>query len=823
MNAYTNLAPASRIKEEHLPETEPAFRKPNDRIAAIKAALFASPYSLCLERPRLLLRFQKSTSGRLSKKDHPLVKRAKALAYVMSERQPRIYDGERIIGNMTSKRTAANYYPEGGSINILEDLFRLEKRQIPIQLTAKEKLELIQIGLSGLFSSIGGRALLKPGRFIHFIDFFRAKRYFITEEAGIGHQVGGYQNLVHQGLQQPDEIAKICLEKGTLPDGTKLDRDQIAFYQSIRITIKGIRCMASNLADLAEKLAYQPGVSDKRRQELLISADACRQVPYYPARTFLEGLQSCWIVHVAMNLEDFEQGMSFGRLDRILLPLFRKDLEQGTITRETATEIMASFQLKTCETLPVYSERIDQYFSGNGVAQGITIGGTDENGEDTTNELSGIVLDAYAQICTREPALHVRVHENTPRWFLDNAVATVQLGCGKPSFFGDTAVVAALEQAGMSKEHARDYAVIGCVEMASQGRTYNSSDAALFNLPLCLELALNQGYCYGQRHFGRRMGAPTKPAEQMHSFDDVVDAFRSQVEHAVAEMVKVIGWLEATYRIYRPTPVNSMITEGCIDKGKDVTWGGALYDLTSIQVAGLADAGDSLYAIQQLIFHQKRFTLKELLNILKTDYQYHHALQQELLHQFPRYGNGIADVDQMTQLAADVFSNAITAHRNSRGGRYIPGIYSMTCHIAFGRLTGALPNGRGSGQRMSNGLSPADGADRKGPTAVLRSAASLDSRKWSNCCALNLKFDRKTVAGKAGCSALANLFTTYFDQGGMQVQANVLDADMLRAAKQNPAEYPGIVVRVAGYCAYFNDLQPSVQDEIIERTAHGIG
>ncbi|MBA4368414.1 MAG: formate acetyltransferase, partial [Desulfobacterium sp.] len=303
----------------------------------------------------------------------------------------------------------------------------------------------------------------------------------------------------------------------------------------------------------------------------------------------------------------------------------------------------------------------------------------------------------------------------------------------------------------------------------------------------------------------------------------VADAFRSQVEHAVAEMVKVIGWLEATYRIYRPTPVNSMVTEGCLEKGRDVTWGGALYDLTSIQVAGLADAGDSLYAIQQLIFHQKRFTLKELLNILKTDYQHHRALQQELLHQFPRYGNGIADVDQMTQLAADVFSNAITAHRNSRGGRYIPGIYSMTCHIAFGRLTGALPNGRGSGQRLSNGLSPADGADRKGPTAVLRSAASLDSRKWSNCCALNLKFDRKTVAGKAGRSALANLFTTYFDQGGMQVQANVLDADMLRAAKQNPAEYPGIVVRVAGYCAYFNDLQPSVQDEIIERTVHGIG
>ncbi|MFH2064857.1 MAG: pyruvate formate lyase family protein [Pseudomonadota bacterium] len=823
MNAQQIQALAARMEEEQIPETGPAYREPTDRIAAIKGDLFASPCSLCLERPILLQRFPKTAQGRLSRKDHPLVKRAKALAFLMSERKPRIYDGELIIGNMTSKRTAANYYPEGGSINILEDLFRLEKRQIPIKLTFPEKIELVRVGLAGLFSSIGGRALLKPGRFVHFLDFFRAQRYFITEEAGIGHQVGGYHNVVYRGLQHPDQIAKTCLETNALPDGTPLNQDQIAFYQSIRITIRGIRLMAANLADLAEKMAYQPGMSDKRRQEILASADACRHVPYYPARTFLEGLQSCWIIHVAMNLEDFEQGMSFGRLDRILLPLYQKDLEQKSITRETATEIMASFQLKTCETLPVYSERIDQYFSGNGVAQGITIGGTDENGNDTTNELSGLILDAYAQIRTREPALHVRVHEKTPSWFLDNAVATVQLGCGKPSFFSDKAVVAALTQAGMSTEHARDFAVIGCVEMASQGRTYNSSDAALFNLPLCLELALNQGICYGRRHFGRRIGALTRPVEQMQSFEDVADAFRIQVEHAVAEMVKVIGWLEETYRIWRPTPVNSMVTEGCLENGRDVTWGGALYDLTSIQVAGLADAGDSLYAIKQLVFEQKRFTLKELLHILKTDYRDHPALQQELLHQFPRYGNGIPDVDRMTQLAADVFSDAIIAHRNSRGGRYIPGIYSMTCHIAFGRLTGALPNGRGSGKRLSNGLSPADGADRKGPTAVLRSAASLDSRKWANCCALNLKFDRKTVSGNAGRKALAGLFTTYFSQGGMQVQANVLDAEMLMAAKNNPAEYPGIVVRVAGYCAYFNDLQPSVQDEIIERTAHGLG
>ncbi len=800
-----------------------AFANPSERIAGIKADLFATPYSICLERPRLLSRFNRSPRGRQAKTEHPLVRRALVLEYLMSSRRPKIYEGELIIGNMTSKRIAANYYPEGGSINILEDVFRLEKRRIPLKISFREKIDLVKIGLTGIWTSIGGRALLKPGRIMHFFDFFRAKRYFITEEAGIGHQVGGYHNVVHHGLQRVDKIAEKSLTSNTLPDGTVLDKDKAAFYRSVRITIRGIRKMASNLADAAESLASNPNLPQKRRSELLKSAEACRRVPYAPARTFLEGLQACWLVHVAMNLEDYEQGMSFGRLDQILFPLYRKDLEQKNLTQDQATEIMASFQLKTCETMPIYSERIDQYFSGNGVAQGITVGGTDPDGRDVTNELSGLILDAYSQIRTREPALHVRVHNETPSWLLEKAVETVQLGCGKPSFFGDTAVVKALEHAGMTRSHARDYAVIGCVEMASQGRTYNSSDAALFNLPLCLEHALNEGYCYGERNIKGRMGAATPPVFQMHTFDHLVSAFRQQVENSVSQMVKVIGWIEETYRYWRTTPINSMLTEGCMEKGLDVTWGGARYDMTSIQVAGLADTGDALYAINELIFKQRRFPFEELVQILKNNYKGRHALQQELIHRFAKYGNGIAAVDRMTQLAADIFAESVTAYRNSRGGRYIPGIYSMTCHIGFGRRTGALPNGRSAGQRLSNGLSPTDGADRRGPTAILNSAASLDSKKWGNCCALNLKFDHKTVQGEKGRRILTSLFQTYFQQGGMQLQANVLDADTLRAAQKNPTAFPGIVVRVAGYCAYFNDLQPAVQNEIIERTAHDIG
>ncbi|MFO7557259.1 MAG: pyruvate formate lyase family protein [Desulfobacterales bacterium] len=800
-----------------------SFTEPSHRISKIRAELLETPYSVCLERPLLMQQFKKSFEGRKSSSAHPLVKRAMVLSYILANRAPRIYDGELIIGNMTSKRVAANYYPEGGSINIMEDLFRLKRRQIPIHLTAKETVQLSAIGLKTILSSVGGRTLLRPGRFSHFLDFFRAKRYFITEEAGIAHQVGNYNDVVQNGLCRSDDIAANCLKTGKLLNNEPLSPDQTAFFKSVRIAIDGIRKMAANLAGEAEKKAGKPGITGERRKELLNSADACRHVPFHPARTFLEGLQACWLVHVAMNLEDFEQGMSFGRLDQILYPLYRKEIDSGGLTPEKAMEIMAGFQLKTCETLPLYSQRIDRYFSGNAVAQGITMGGTDENGEDVTNELSGLILDAYAQIRTKEPALHVRVHKNMPARFLEKAVETVQLGCGKPSFFGDSAVVNALKNTGMTTAHARDYAVIGCVEMASQGRTYNSSDAALFNLPICLELALNEGKHLNGRHLlTKRVGKATLPVEKLNTFEDVVNAYRVQVADAVDEMVRVISWLEACYRIIRPTPINSMLTEGCLDKGLDVTWGGGLYDLTSIQVVGLADTGDSLFALKKMVFDEKRMSLRDLVTILKNNFRDHEPLRQEIVNRFPHYGNGNPEVDKMTQIAADVFSDAVRAHKNTRGGQYVPGIYSMTCYIGFGEKTGALPNGRLAGKRLSNGLAPIDGADRQGPTAVLRSAASLDSSKWANCCALNIKFDKKIVQGNIGKRALSSMLRTYFEQGGMQVQINVLDSDMLRQAKQDPAAYPGIVVRVAGYCAYFKDLQPDVQNEIIERTSHGI-
>ncbi len=778
-----------------------------DRIAMIRSDLNEEPYSICLERPQLLDSYWRSGAGRGK---HFYLQRAEALAHIYSHRRPVIYRGELIIGNMSSKRIGANFYSEGGSINILEDIFKLERRSvIPLKLSGAEKRNLFALGVRHLFRSVGAKALLHPRWFKYFLDIFRAKKYFITEEAGISHLVPDYDLVIKKGLGHVDRLAKQKLANKGLSD------DQEAFYQGLRLVIRGIRQMALNLAAEAERLAARE--SPERSRELLEAAAICRRVPYKPAQTFREGLQSAWLIHIALNLEDFEQGISFGRLDRFLYDLYKKDLQEGTLNPDSARELLACFCLKCGETIPLYSERINRYFGGHAVGQGITLGGVDSEGSDTTNGLSRLVLEAYQQVMTREPSLHARIHQRTPPWFLEACAGLIQSGCGKPAFFGDEEVIAALEQAGFKKEHARDYAVIGCVEMGSQGRTYNSSDAALFNLPICLEFALNRGRRFNS---STRLGAKTAPVGSLKSFDNLLRVFREQVEHGTAEMVKVITRLEQSYRIYRPTPLNSMLTEGCLERGRDVTWGGARYDYTSVQGVGLADAGESLYALQRLVYEEKRFTLPQLVGILKRNFRGHEDLQAELRNRFPRYGNDHAAVDRMVQVAADVYSQAVTGHVNSRGGRYICGFYSMTCHHGFGRMTGALPNGRPAGFRLSNGLSPVDGADRCGPTALLNSACRIDTDNWGNCCALNVKFEKPLIQGEKGLHTLTSLVRAYFEQGGMQIQINVLDTEELRKAKADPSAYPNLLVRVSGYCAYFNDLSPEVQDEIIERTAH---
>jgi pyruvate formate-lyase/glycerol dehydratase family glycyl radical enzyme len=721
--------------------------RPSARVERLNAAVRHAPTSVCLERPRLMREAQ------TSRRDATVLRRAKRLAYVLAHREPHIYADELIIGNMSSTRVATHFLPEHGNRNLMEDLERLEQRPIPLQQRAAEKLELMRLCVTGLRDNVGLRTLMRPGRLRHLSERLLPQRYFVNEGTGLSHQIPDYGLVVREGLQAVAQQAARGLA------GETEHPQQRALFEAVEIVIEGIRTMATRLADTAAheaKTARTPRAAELRR-----IAAACRRVPYEPARSFAEGLQAIWLVHVAMSLEGCEQGLSFGRLDQILWPLYEADLAAGVLDEADATELIACFYLKTCETM--HAE------------QAITLGGVDAAGKDATNPLSGLFLDAFAQVRTREPKLQVRVHANTPTSLLERGAALVQLGTGQPAFYGDETIIPALERAGMRREDARDYGVIGCAALCCPGKTYNSSDAALFNLPLCVELALSGGRDLA----GRRVGAATRKPERLETFDDVRRAFETQVAAAVEEMAVAIAWLERGNAEHRPMALSSALTHGCAERGLDITSGAADYDFTSIQCVGLADAGDALLAVQQLVFEQQRMSLSELVEILRVDFQGHEPLRVELARQFPKYGRGLIHADLMTQYVADVFSKAITARHNTRGGRWLPGFHAMTGNANLGQRTGALPNGRNAKTRLSNGHSPVD-ADSQVPTAVLRSVGRLDKHLWANGGALDFAFERGHVRGELGRRALTSLVRSFMvGGGGMQIRVNLLERTTL--------------------------------------------
>jgi pyruvate-formate lyase len=699
--------------------------RPSARVERLSAAVRHAPTSVCLERPRLM------REAPTSRRDPVVLRRAKRLAYVLAHREPHIYADELIIGNLSSTRVAVNFDPEHANRNLIADLERLEQRPISLHQRAAEKLELMRLCVAGLRDNVGLRTLLRPGRLRHLSERLLPQRYAVSEGSGLSHQIPDYGLVVREGLQAVAQHTP-C--------------------EAVEIVIEGIRTMAARLADTAAHEAKT--ARPYRAAELRRIAAACRRVPYEPARSFAEGLQAIWLVHVATTLEGCEQGLSFGRLDQILWPLLEADLAAGVIDEADATELIACFYLKTCESMQSQSARD---------GQSITLGGVDAAGKDATNPLSGLFLDAFAQVRSREPKLQVRVHANTPTSLLERAAALVQLGTGQPAFHGDETIIPALEQAGMRREDARNYGVIGSSALCCPGKTSNASDAALFNLPLCVELALSGGRDLA----GRRVGAATPKPERLESFDDVLRAFETQVAAAVEEMAVAIAWLERGTAEHRPMALSSALS------------GAADYNFTSIQCVGLADAGDALIAVQQLVFDQQRMSLSELVEILRVDFQGHEPLRVELARQFPKYGRGLVHADLMTQYAADVFSKAIAARRNTRGGRWLPGFHAMTGTAGLGQRTGALPNGRNAKTRLSNGHSPVD-ADSQVPTAVLRSVGRLDKHLWANGGAFDFGFDRGHVRGELGRRALTSLVHSFMvGGGGMQMRVNLLDRTTL--------------------------------------------
>lgn len=772
----------------------------SERFRRIRQEILDSPVHLCPERALLVTEFFK-------RHDDPAepvaVRKAKALRFILANKSVRIYPDELIVGNMGSRRVSAIIQPELAGVFMSEDLLWIGRRKTtPMHISWRDRLELLlRVIPYWLPRNMNFRAFRDRRHLLRYVrEQLRPAYYLINEAGGIGHFLPGYENMMRMGVEG-------YLESMRGMEGP--------LYEAARIACEGLLVYAGRLAEEAERLARAEGDAS-RGSELVNIARICRKVPAGPAQTLHEALQSLWLTHMGVNLESLNSAVSFGRVDQFLYPYYEKDLAEGRLTREGAKDLLLSFAAKATEHVFLLSERISQYHGGYLVVQAAIVGGTDREGEDATNDLTYLFLDVMEEACLRDPNFQARVHARSPEEYLLRVADVARKGNGMPAVFGDEAAVASLLYHGYPVEEARNYGVVGCVELALPGNSFFSTDAGLFNLPMCLELALNGGRRSGGRF---RVGAKTADPATLRDMDALIGAFRVQVEHMVERMIGDFRVVEAGNRDFHPTPLSSMLVEGCLESGLDLTAGGAKFNSSGIQGVGIADVADSLFALECLVFSRGKYGLEEVLEAMRADFAGHERLQAELMS-CSKYGNDDPAVDGYADLVAHIFHQALSRHRNTRGGPYVPGFYSVTCHVAFGRRVGALPSGRNAGRPLAPSLGPANGCDRLGPTAVLNSVTRVDSRLMPNGCAVNLRFDPRNLSSEPGKANLAALMRAYFEQGGMQVQFNVIDPELLEDARRHPGKYPGLVVRVAGYCAYFDDLPDAAKDEIISRTIH---
>jgi pyruvate formate-lyase/glycerol dehydratase family glycyl radical enzyme len=769
-----------------------------NRLEAIRKDLLGSQIELCPERAYLITEFFKHHND---KSEPVVVQKARALAYLLDNKKVTIFPGELIVGNAGTGRKSCILQPELASAFMAQELLWIDRRKTnPFKIPWRDRLRLVtRVIPYWLRWSMPSRMFPTRLRMAGYLKGqWRPTYYIINEAGGIGHFLPDYEKVIGLGI------------RGYIESMTDMDSD---LARAARIACEALERWALRFAGEAERMAWVE-TAEKRIGELQEIARICRKVPREPAETFHEALQSLWLTHLAVMLESINSAVSFGRIDQYLYPYYQKDVDEGRLTRDEALELMLLFSAKAVEHVMLITETVAQYHGGFLIVQAAIVGGTDSVGEDVTNPFTYVMLDVMDRHRMRDPNFQARVHAGSPPEYLERALDIARKGWGAPALFNDGAVVAALTEHGYPVEVARDYGIVGCVEPSIPGKSFLSTDAGLFNMPICMELAMNRGRRWGGR---TRSGAATADPRGFESMDDVIEALRAQLDHQVDRMIEDFHLVEKGNMDYSPTPLSSMLVEGCLESGRDLTEGGATYNSSGIQGVGVADVADSLAALDKLVFRESRFTMGEVAEALRTDFEGREALRLELTRA-PKFGNDDPLADGYADLAVRMFHDSLARHKSLRGGDYVPGFYSVTCHIAFGAVTGALPSGRNAGEPFGNGIGPSCGADRSGPTALLNSVSSLDSSLMPNGNALNLRFDPADLEGEKGVRVLEGLVKAFFERGGMELQLNVLDPKMLEDARAHPGKYPELVVRVAGYSAYFDDLPDSAKDEMIKRT-----
>ena len=819
-----------------------------------RQAVLTAPYWICIERARCVTAAHRATGGQ-----HPAARAAAALERCVQDTSVWIHDDEVIAGHQTSRLVGTPLSIERGDADAILELeldgllardrqpyhidpadrrelereilpywrgrtvrdlrkqrmdeaglyvgFGLSPRSIAARLRSLDLRPLASMVRSPVFQPLNA---LKELREIAYNNPALVMNVFDVQ----GHMVLGNRNVLPGGFRAIRERAEVRLE-GCRREG---DEEGQAFLGGVIRSCEAIRELAARYAAAARQRADGCG-DGARRRELRAMAERCDRVPYLPPRDFREAVQALWLTQVGAMLAYGMTGIfAVGRADLQLAPYYEADRARGAIEPDEAVELLSELLVKLSSNvllLPTAGKSTGSELGADSMA--VTVGGLGRDGEDGTRELSYRFLDAVRAVEGLGNTFTIRVSERSPRSWLDAAAETLRVTSG-PALFNDERTVEALIGCGYSEEDARDYAVVGCVEPTSDGNTFGCTSGNDISLVGALEMTLLRGHL---RIIGRRVGPDTGDPLAFAGFDEFMDAYRRQVRFMVDT---VAAGVEIKDRVYASTlhnPYVSATLDGCVDAARDMTCGGARYDFASISARGLGTAADSLAAIRTAVYERGRYSMAELLAALARNFAGHEPMRQYLAHRPPRYGSDDPAVDSLAAELVEFFCDEVSSRKSDRGGPYRPGFFSYGMHVLEGALLGATPDGRRSGEPISNSLSPSNGSERAGPTGVFNSVAGLPHDRVSNGSALNIKLLPSLLAGDRGRDNFVALVRGYFDRGGMEVQCNVVDDATLRDAQRHPDRYRGLVVRVSGYSAFFTDLGPAIQDEIIARTTFG--
>lgn len=613
-----------------------------------------------------------------------------------------------------------------------------------------------------------------------------------------------------------------------------------------------------------------------RRAELERMAQNCDRVPEYGARDFYEACQSFWFVQMLLQVESSGHSISPGRFDQYMYPYYKADIESGRITREFAQELIDNIWIKLNDLNKARDAASSEGFAGYGLFQNLIAGGQDAEGNDVTNDLSFMCIEASMHVALPQPSLSVRVWNKSPHEFLLKAAELTRTGIGLPAYYNDEVIIPALMNRGLTLEDARQYSIIGCVEPQKAGKTEGWHDAAFFNMCRVIELVFNRGFDKGVK-----VGCDTGDVTKFTSYEEFFDAYKKQMEYCIGLLVDADNSIDYAHRERCPLPYESCMVDDCIGRGMSLQEGGAIYNFTGPQGFGIANVADSLYAIKKLVFDDKKVTMAEYKDALEHNFGHGGGVQSDennieemanavlasckaagqeitpklianvvaecvkagktsgtqhlagtgnnekysgllkMIDELPKYGNDIEEVDSFAREAAYTYSKPLEKYKNPRGGSYQAGLYPVSANVPLGQQTGATPDGRFANTPVADGVGPMSGRDVKGPTATANSVARLDHGICSNGTLFNQKFHPSALAGRQGLENFVALIRGFFDQKGMHVQFNVVSRETLLDAQAHPEKYKTLVVRVAGYSALFTTLSRSLQDDIINRTEQG--